>query len=172
MKRWMTIGFIALMLAVVGKSVLTNVEAGNTHKSGNSGLTWNRYDRGLALAKQQNKHILIDFYTDWCGWCKTMDEKTYGNKSIQGVLNQKFVLVKVNAESNQTMQVNGKTMTEAQIAAMYQVNGYPTTWFLDPTGKAISPVPGYVPPDEFSPILRYMGDAWYKKMKFEQYVKQ
>lgn len=172
MKRWLTVGFIAVVLVAVGKSLLMNVEAGNTTKVGSTGLIWNRYDQGLALAKQENKHVLIDFYTDWCGWCKTMDEKTYSQKSIQDILKKHFVLVRVNAESNQTMPVNGKTMTEMQIAAMYRVDGYPTTWFLDPDGKAITPVSGYVPPDRFGPIINYVGGGWYKKMKFEQYVKQ
>ncbi|MBI4550832.1 MAG: DUF255 domain-containing protein [Candidatus Latescibacteria bacterium] len=172
MTRWLTVGCAVVLLVVIGRSVLVNVESSHARKTENTGLTWNRYDRGLVLAKQQNKHVLIDFYTDWCGWCKTMDEKTYGDKSIQAILTSKFVLVKVNAESKQTVQVNGKTVTEAQVAAMYRVNGYPMTWFLDPDGKAVSPVSGYVPPDEFSPILTYVGDGWYKRMKFEQFVKR
>ncbi len=28
----------------------------------------------LAKAKAENKYIVVDCYTDWCGWCKVMDK--------------------------------------------------------------------------------------------------
>ena len=51
-----------------------------------------------AFAKQP-KPIIIDVYTDWCGWCKVMDRETYSNEKVIGYLNKKFYAVKFNAES-------------------------------------------------------------------------
>ena len=37
-------------------------------------------DDALKLSKESNKPIMIDFYTDWCGWCKVLDEKSICKK--------------------------------------------------------------------------------------------
>lgn len=26
-------------------------------------------------ARQQNKNLFVDCYTNWCGWCRVMDKK-------------------------------------------------------------------------------------------------
>jgi len=61
-------------------------------------LTWLSYNEGLALAEKENKYILIDFYTDSCGYCKKMDKETYSKEEVKKFLNENFVVVKVNAE--------------------------------------------------------------------------
>jgi thiol-disulfide isomerase/thioredoxin len=33
-------------------------------------LKWLDWNTGYPLAKKNNKIILVDAYTDWCGWCK------------------------------------------------------------------------------------------------------
>jgi len=44
----------------------------SSFKSANE-LTWNDFDSGYKLAKKKKKIMLVDVYTDWCGWCKVMD---------------------------------------------------------------------------------------------------
>ena len=56
----------------------------------NSSLKWKSFDEGMAEAKKSNKKLLVDVYTDWCGWCKKMDASTYGNAEVAAYLNQQY----------------------------------------------------------------------------------
>ncbi len=39
------------------------------------------------------KPIIIDVYTDWCGWCKLMDKNTYQNAKLVKYINEKYYAV-------------------------------------------------------------------------------
>jgi thioredoxin-related protein len=106
-----------------------------------SNIAWIKdFDVALDIAKSESKPILIDFYTDWCGWCKKLDKDTYGNAQVQQELEQ-FVCVKIDAEKNK------------DLSRKYKISGFPSTAFLKSDGQLIEVVPGYRPPDEFMKIL-------------------
>jgi len=90
----------------------------------------------LKSAKAQHKPIMIDFYTDWCGWCKKLDSDTYSDPKVNAAA-KKFICVKIDAEK------------EPNLASKYGVSGYPTIIFLDSNGTVLSKIPGYLPPDKF-----------------------
>ena len=60
-----------------------SAEAENSEKKSAKALshkhqvTWIGFNEGLEKAAKEKKNILVDFYTDWCHWCKVMDEKTF-----------------------------------------------------------------------------------------------
>jgi thioredoxin-related protein len=137
-----------------------------------SELKWYTFDDGLAHAKKTEKKILVDVYTDWCGWCKKMDRDVYGDKRIVDYLNQKYVLVKLNAESSAKVNYKGKKSTERGIAQQFGVTGYPTTLFFKSDGEPITPVSGFVPADKFIDILKFIGDDFFAKMNWEEFQKK
>jgi uncharacterized protein YyaL (SSP411 family) len=105
-------------------------------KPKNDEVKWMNFNDGYALAKKKNKIILVDVYTEWCGWCKRMDKDTYAKTSISTVLNEKYVSVKFNPEVEGIKYTyNGKTYDGPGLAAAISnnsISGYPTTVFINP----------------------------------------
>jgi len=105
-------------------------------KPKNDEVKWMNFNEGYALAKKKNKIILVDVYTEWCGWCKRMDKDTYAKTSISTVLNEKYVSVKFNPEVEGIKYTyNGKTYDGPGLAAAISnnsISGYPTTVFINP----------------------------------------
>ena len=135
-------------------------------------LNWLSYNEGLTLAEKENKHVLIYFYTDGCGWCKKMVDKTYFNEEVKKILSDKFIIVKINARSENKVIENGKEISERKVAILYQVSGYPTTWFLESNHSRVAPLPGYVTTEQFIPVLNYIGEGWYKSISFKEYMEK
>jgi thioredoxin-related protein len=181
MKKSINFVFILILLFSIGifynLSGKTALGGDETKKNPSSTkqtntLTWYKYDEGLAKAKKEKKHILVAFYTNWCGWCKRMDKNTYGDEEIKKVLSKNYVPIKVNAESKDQVEVDGKKITETQLAReQYKVRSYPVTWFLKSSGEKIAPYLGYVDAQNFLKVLNYMKDDIYDKMSFDEYLK-
>ncbi|MEA2022228.1 MAG: thioredoxin fold domain-containing protein [Candidatus Caldatribacteriota bacterium] len=133
-------------------------------------LNWLQFDEGILKAEKENKIILIQFFADGCSWCKKMEKEVYPNEEVKKILLEKFIIIKVNGSSNNKIVQNGEEITEKKLAALFQVTGYPTTWFLEDKDKGIAPLPGYVPAEQFVTVLKYIGEEWYKKITFQEYV--
>jgi len=129
------------------------------------------FEQALKNAKEDDKKIIVDVYTDWCGWCKKMDAESYGNKDIKEIIEDDFIYVKLNAEGMEKIKYRGKEYTETDLAIYFEATGYPTTVFLEPNGKIIEyeynkikmiNLPGYFKPKEFKKMLNYIRDEKYK----------
>ncbi len=135
--------------------------------------TWLKFNEGLAKAGKENKFVLVDFYTNWCHWCKVMDEKTFSEAQVSQKLQQRFVKVRLNAEAaNETVTYQNKKYTNPEFTQAFGVTGYPSLAFLDAKGQIITLIPGYVPPEEFIIILNYIDQKCYEKqVSFEDFKK-
>ena len=133
-------------------------------------LNWLKYDEALLKAEKESKYILVFFYADGCSWCDKMEREVYANEEVKQILSDKFISVKINAGSNNKIVQNGEEITEKKLATLFKVTGYPTTWFLEDKDKGIAPLPGYIPAEQFVTVLKYIGEEWYKKITFQEYV--
>jgi len=109
-------------------------------------IKWVGFNDGYTLAKKNKKIMLIDVYTDWCGWCKRMDRDTYAKSEIAALVNKDFVAIKFNPEAAGTYTFEGKTYSGQELAGVIgdnQINGYPTTVFIQPKTIKKKLVVGY-----------------------------
>jgi len=129
---------------------------------------------------KEKKPILVDLYTDWCGWCKVMDKKTYTNKNVISYLSQKFYTVKMDAETRKALEFNGKTYkydadSRTHELAIFFTGGqlaYPTTVIIPADGGDPQAIPGYLEVKDIEPIVKYFGEGSYGKEPFQEYQKK
>ena len=83
-------------------------------------------------AKKENKLIMLDAYTTWCGPCKVLKNKVFPNKELGDYINANFVSIGVDMEAGEG----------PALANMYPIEGYPTILFMDASGKVKKKVLG------------------------------
>lgn len=121
------------------------------------------------LAKESGKFIVLDVFTVWCGFCRQMDQKTYPDDAVQAVIGESFIRVRLNAESKEKVEFNGRTYTEEDLAKSMGVTSYPSTIFITPEGRTIGYQPGYMDAALFSRLLRYVASGSYQTTPFETF---
>ena len=145
----------------------------------NEKLEWLTLAEAETKMASQKKDILIDLYTDWCGWCKVMDKNTYTNPAVVQYIHDKFYPVKLNAETKEVLIWRGK---QFKYNDRYRVHdyavlltggqlSYPSTVILPADGSAPQVIPGYLKPPDMELILKYFGERHYGKTPFETYRK-
>mgnify|MGYP002783613987 CR=1 FL=1 len=167
---------VVLCFSVLTKTASAQFMLGDEKKSDankkEKSLPWNTITEGLKLAAAENKPLLVDFYTDWCSWCKVMDEKTYAHHEVVKTLQSSFVLAKFNPEKAADFEFQGKKITAKEFAKRIGVNGYPTTAFLKPDGSLIDAPAGYIEFSRFNTMLSFIVSKKYEteKMRLEEYM--
>ena len=156
MKKLLYIGF-SLVLVFTTQSFEMAQEAT---------LKWEDWNTGYKKGIAENKIILVDAYTDWCGWCKKMDKDTYSDPDIIKKINKNFVAIKFNPELEKTYFIDSTSYTGRELHAMLSKEyrtGYPTTYFILPQNNKLFINPGYEDPARFSATLdRMLGEAGIK----------
>lgn len=123
-------------------------------------VKWQEWDSAYEQAKKTNKILLIDAYTDWCGWCKRMDRDTYSSEEIAQLIDKDFIPVKFNPEiTNKKYNVDGSLLTGPEL--LYALTngqriGYPTTFFLFTQKKQVKLKQGYLDAVKFKQALNEM----------------
>lgn len=120
-------------------------------------ITWVNWNDGFELAKKSGKIALIDCYTDWCGWCKVMDKKTFSDEMIINKVKKDFIAIKFNPEKKEEQYIVGSDTFSGQqlLYALSQgkPSGYPTFFFFVPQTNQMFQEPGYKDVAQFDEIL-------------------
>ncbi len=126
-------------------------------------VKWVSFAEMEKLYAQQPKPIIVDLYTNWCGWCKEMDRTTYSNAKVAAYINEHYYAVKYNAESKDSVAFNKikygfNTIAKTNDLALFLSFGdrsYPNTIFLENINAKPAPLSGYMKPKEMEAPLRY-----------------
>jgi thioredoxin-related protein len=110
-----------------------------------SKINWISLEEAYAKVQTAPKKVLVDVYTDWCGWCRVMDQKTFSDAAVVNYVNENYYAVKFNAESKKEVKLGGTTykfnasnrVHEAAVALLQGKMSYPSIVYLDSAGSGI-----------------------------------
>jgi len=95
----------------------------------------------LAEARTANKKVFIDFETDWCGPCKSMDEWIWTDAEVADLLRAGYIGVKLDGD------------IEKALVKRFAVAGYPTMIVLDASAAEVWRAVGYQSSKEMLALL-------------------
>ena len=84
----------------------------------------------LAIAKKENKRVLLQFGANWCGWCHRLHGLFQTNATISTKLKESYVVVLVDVNKEHNAATNEKYGKPTQ-------HGLPVIVILDADGKAL-----------------------------------
>jgi thioredoxin-related protein len=140
-------------------------------------VEWLTFEEAIALNKKQPKKIIVDVYTDWCGYCKIMDKNTFADSVVAVYMNTAYYPVKFNAEQSGDVTLNETTYKfvaqgargyhELAAALLQNQLSYPSIVFLDEQTRIIHIQKGFVQAKPFDEIIKFIGGDHYKSVTWD-----
>jgi len=88
-------------------------------------------EEALARVKKEDKHVLLMFGANWCGWCHRLHQLFESDAQIAAKLKQDFVVVLIDVNKNHNADVNQRYGNPTRL-------GLPVLVVLDAAGKALT----------------------------------
>ena len=108
----------------------------------------------LAFANSDGKTLVLLWEQIGCTYCKKMHEVAFRDREIVDLIRQNFIVVQVDMwGAREFVDMNGDTVTEAQMARGYLVRGTPSAVFFDESGEVVFQMPGYAEPPVFKGVF-------------------
>jgi len=134
--------FALLLMPLLAMSQASTETATTGGMKFEHGLSWKEIQ---AKAKAENKFIIMDCFTTWCGPCKYMDKEIFPLKESGDFFNSNYINVRVQFDT--TKNANGEIKDNEEVKAwfkdmeainaQYKIRAYPTYLFFDPNGVAV-----------------------------------
>ncbi|MBR48270.1 MAG: thioredoxin family protein [Flavobacteriaceae bacterium] len=150
-------------------------------------IKWMSLEKALEAQKVIPKKIIMDVYTTWCGPCRLLDKKTFGNPDVSRYISQYFYAVKFNAEGDEEIFFYDKKFSNPNynpdrkgrnsthdFTKFLGIKGYPTIIFFSEEGDPIIPLTGYFNVRQIEPYLKMIKRGDYAVFKdsddIERYI--
>lgn len=170
----MTKSFFTIFLALILSTQAFSQQEGGL-------VNWLTFKEAQEKNKLMQRPLLIDLYTDWCGWCKHMMKTTYSNPGIANYINTNFYPVKFDAETKDTIEYNGKiykplskdpkTPHELTLKFLGEKLSYPSTVFTTNKYEYNLLTQGFLEEKKLEPLLVFMVENAWQTAAFDEFNK-
>jgi len=123
-------------------------------------VEWLDYDQGLKKARSEKKPIFLYFYSNRCGYCQLVENKTFSDRTVSNLLQDTYIPIRVNLFGNERLQIR------------YSVFSVPCFCFLTSKGEGIAKWTGYLPKTYAKMIIQNTKSSNYNKAEFGMFVQQ
>lgn len=104
------------------------------------GLEWHEDpDDAMSIAQQEDKPILVYYWTTWCTYCQEYDENHYQNDEIREQMDE-YVLLAINIDEPGAGE---------ELLAEHEATYPPQHVIMSPDGEERTRIGGYVEEDRF-----------------------
>ena len=129
MKRWF---FITTLLVIIS----TLPSCAQTERPAQGKLTWYTSLAEAQKVSNSTKKPIFAFFTgsDWCGWCMRLQKEVFYLPEFAKWAKENVILVELDFPRRKALSPELQKQN-AELQQMFNVEGYPTVWFVTPTMK-------------------------------------
>lgn len=136
----------------------------------------------LDEAQKAGKRFVVMWELRGCPYCKETHFVNFARDDISNYIKSNFVVLQLNIiGSRKVKDFDGQELSEKELAAKYGVRFTPTFQFFDeeaaalknrePQKREVARAPGYLRPDDFLAMFRFVREKAYRDKSFRDYVK-
>jgi thioredoxin-related protein len=136
----------------------------------------------LEAAHRQGKRFAIMWELKGCPYCKETHFVNFARGDISDYVKANFEVLQLNIiGSRKVTDFDGAELSEKTMAAKYGVRFTPTFQFFperagllkgqEPAKREVARLPGYMRPDDFLAMFRYVREKAYESKSFRDFVK-
>lgn len=159
--------------------IITN--GGYTSAYGQDLIDWRTWEEVQLASQKEPRKVFVDVYTDWCGWCKKMEQTTFQKRHIAQYINDNYYAVKFDAEYKKSISFQGKDYEFVNTGkkgyhelAAHITKGelrFPTIVILDEELNVIQPLQGFQDAMTLELILTFYAGDFHKTTPWKKYTK-
>ncbi len=125
----------------------------------------------IADAAKDGRRLMAYFGQDGCPYCRQLMVNNFSQRRIVDKTRRHFVAIALNIWGDrETTWLDGRTMSEKNLARVLDVQFTPTLLFFDENGKIAARLNGYYPPEKFEQVLDYVSGRHEKRETLAAYM--
>ena len=115
--------------------------------------TWLTLDEAQEQAKASDKLIMVDVYEVGCKYCRAMEREVYPDTTVRTVIDQGFIPVKIDGNSEELVMFNGEEVAARDFAQSKGAFVFPTVLILTAEGDLVKKRTGFMNIDDLRQFL-------------------